>query len=333
MLGGRQRSRLMSVARTLVATLLLLLLPGCGGGDEGGGGSMAPPAAGGGGELVYAVPGLPPTLDPLAADGTQAQVVTRQVYEPLVTVQAGPYGGERARMGLATALRPSADHTVWTVQLRGGVRFTDGTSLNAAAVRANARRWASVPAGQELLPDLFAVDAPRPGVVRFQLERPAPDLPRLLADPRLGIVSPRALRPQSGESARYLPRDDGSGTGPFRPASRRKDIVELDRNPAWWGSPLGFGPALDSAAFIRHGTVAARAAALREGEAQVAGPLPPALLRSLASDPLLSAVPGLAGGLATEASVRGLDPALPLPLLSGVWLTTIAGKSSSPGDA
>jgi peptide/nickel transport system substrate-binding protein len=293
---------------------------------------MAPLAVGGGGELVYALPGLPLTLDPLAADGTQAQVVTRQVHEPLVTVYAGPYGGERARMGLATELRPSADRTVWTAQLRPGVRFADGTSLNAAAVRANARRWASVPAGRELLPDLFAVDAPRPGEVRFQLERPVPGLPRLLADPRLGIVSPRALRPQSGESARFVP-NEGSGTGPFQLASRSEGVVELARNPAWWGSSVGLGPTLDSAAFIRHGTVAGRAAALREGEAQVAGPLPRGLLRSLASDPLLSAVPGLAGGLATEASVRGLDPALPLPLISGVWLTTIAGKSSAPGGA
>jgi peptide/nickel transport system substrate-binding protein len=293
---------------------------------------MAPLAVGGGGELVYAVPTLPLTLDPLAADGTQAQVVARQVYEPLVTVQAGPYGGDRARMGLATELRPSADRTVWTVQLRAGVRFADGTSLNSAAVRANARRWTSVSAGRKLLPDLFAVDAPRPGEVRFQLERPVPDLPRLLADPRLGIVSPRALRPQSGESARYLP-SAGSGTGPFQLASRSEGVVELARNASWWGSAVGLGPALDSAAFIRRAADAARSTALRDGEAQVAGPLPPALLRSLASDPLLSAVPGLAGGLATEASVRGLDPALPLPLLSGVWLTTIAGKSSSPGGA
>jgi hypothetical protein len=82
---------------------------------------------------------------------------------------------------------------------------------------------------------------------------------------------------------------------------------------------------------MRRATAVGRVLALRDGAAQVAGPLPPALLREVAADPLLSAVPGLAGGLGAEASVRGLDPELPLPLLSGVWLTTIAGKSS-PGE-
>lgn len=257
-------------------------------------------------------------------------MVTRQVHEPLVGVQPAPYGGDRVRMGLATALRPSADRTVWTVQLRGGVSFGDGTPFNSAAVRANARRWDSTAAGRALLPGLFAVDAPRPGEVRFQLQRPVPDLPRLLADPRLGVVSPRALRPQSGDSARFVPRGPvaGTGTGPFQLASRDRGTIELARNPSWWGSPLSLGPALDSVAFMRRVTATGRALALRDGDAQVAGPLPPALLRDVAADSLLSAVPGLAGGLGAEASVRGLDPGLPLPLLSGVWLTTIAGKSS-----
>ena len=87
---------------------------------------------------------------------------------------------------------------------------------------------------------------------------------------------------------------------------------------------MGLGPALDSAAFrrvperrgARHG-----AAHRRGADRGAAAPAPRCC--SLDQDPLLRAVPGLAGGLGTEASVRGLDPALPLPLLSGVWLTTL----------
>ena len=305
-----------------IACAAALLLAACGDESTGTQGTAGLPATGGAGGITYALPTLPAGLDPLAARSLDAQVVSRQVHEPLVAVQSAPYSGHRQRMGLATALRPSQDRTVWTVALRRGVRFQDGSPFDAAAVLANSRRWSSTAAGAALLPDLFAVDSPRPGEVRFLLDRPVPDLPRLLADARLGIVSPRALSPQSGTASRYRAGAD-TGTGPFRLSARGEGVIELAGNPGWWGSPLGLGPALDSVAFRRLPQVAARDGALRSGEAQIAGPLPPAALRSIDQDPLLRAVPGLAGGLGAEASVRGLDPDLPLPLLSAVWLTRL----------
>ena len=306
-----------------IAIAAALLAAGCGSDSPEGEGATGLPATGGGGGIIYALPTLPAGLDPLAADTLEAQIVSRQVHEPLVAVIAPPYGGQRQRTGLATELRPSRDRSEWTVTLRLGVRFQDGSPFDAAAVIANSRRWSSTEAGARLLPDLFAVDSPRPGEVRVLRDRPVRDLPRQLADPRLGIVSPQALRPQSGSGSRYLARAPDAGTGPLRLSSLGESAIELTRNPGWWGSPLGLGPALDSAAFRRVPSVAARDTALRTGEVQMAGPLPPPVLRSLDQDPLLRAVPGVAGGIGTEASVRGLDPALPLPLLSGVWLTTL----------
>ncbi len=305
-----------------IACAAALLLSACGGESTETEGAAGLPATGGAGTVAYALPALPFQLDPLAARSLSAQIVSRQVHEPLVAVMSGPYGGRRLRTGLATALRPSADRTVWTVALRRGVRFQDGSAFDAAAVLANSRRWSSTAAGARLLPDLFAVDSPRPGEVRFLLDRPVRDLPRQLADARLGIVSPQALRPQSGTGARFR-AGAGTGTGPFRLNARGQGVIELERNPGWWGSPQGLGPALDSVGFRRVGGVAAREAALRAGEVQIAGQLPPAALRAVDRDPLLRAVPGLGGGIGAEASVRGLDPTLPLPLLSGVWLTTL----------
>jgi peptide/nickel transport system substrate-binding protein len=301
------------------------VLAGCGDDGAEGEGSSGLPATGGGGRVAYAMHSLPTALDPLEARNLDAQVVSRQVHEPLVTAMAAPYGGRRQRVGLATALRPSADSTVWTVALRRGVRFQDGTPFDAAAVIANSRRWASSGVGARLLLGLIGVDSPRPGEVRFVLEEPEPELPLRLADPRLGIVSPEAFQPQSGAGARFQPSAAGTGTGPFVLEARGRDLIELTRNPGWWGSPLGLGPALDTAGFRRLTTAVAREAALRDGEVQIAGSLPPPALESLDRDPLLRAVPGLAGGLGTQASVRGLDRALGLPLLSGVWLTTLPG--------
>ena len=302
--------------------MLVLLGAGCGGD-----GTPAPPtglpAAGGGGELAYAVPALPRNLDPLAASDPATELIVRQVYEPLVGSLIGPYGGSKRQPALALSSRSSSDRRVWTLALRPGVRFQDGTPFNASAVVANSRRWRSSPAGRDLLPELFAVDAPRPDEARFVLDSPVDDLPKRLSTPQLGIVSPQALEPRSGEGARFLVSTVGSGSGPFELGQSGPNELDLARNAGWWGSDLGLGPALDSLTFTAAGSDAARLRLLRSGQAQVAEPLGPAALRSITNDPLLASIKSSKGGIGFEASVRGL--AAPVQPLSGVWLTTVTG--------
>src|SRR4051812_10527038 len=127
------------LVRLSIATFLLAILAaGCGGGGEGSTrvGAGLPPA-GGGGTLTYTVRALPSTVDPLAATDGAAQTVARQVYEPLVEALMAPYGQGHSQAGLALSVRPSSDRTTWSVTLRTGVRFQDGTPFNAAAVLAN----------------------------------------------------------------------------------------------------------------------------------------------------------------------------------------------------
>ena len=117
----------------------------------------------------------PQAIDPLAASSRPAQIIARQAYEPLVARTRGPYGyepcaGGPGERGHAIA-RPQRS---WSVLLRPGVSFQDGTPLDAAAVLANARRWVTTRQGQRLLPSLFAADTPRPGVVRLLFEGAAP---------------------------------------------------------------------------------------------------------------------------------------------------------------
>jgi peptide/nickel transport system substrate-binding protein len=312
-------------AATLATVALVGLLAGCGGGgDETQGGSRLLPA-GGGGTLSYALPGLPATLDPLASKGRLSQVVSRQVYEPLVAQVAGPYGQSTPQPGLALTARPSGDRTTWTLNLRLGVRFQDGTPFNAAAVLANSRRWQSDARGRALLPHLFAVDAPRPDEVRFLLDSPVRDLAKRLSSPRLGIVSPRALEPQSGQRAHFLPDVRGSGTGAFEPGSGGPARLELSRFADWWGSPLGLGPALDGVTFVAAPQPGQRFRLLSEGAVQIADPLDAAGLRAADADPLLSTIGGPQSGIGMEGSVRGLSSATTIPALTGVWLTRLTG--------
>jgi peptide/nickel transport system substrate-binding protein len=308
------------------AALALVALAGCGGGDGSGTQltSQLPPA-GGGGSLIYALPSLPSMLDPLAAQGRAAETATRQIYEPLIEHLTGPYGLGSSQPGLALSARPSGDRTTWTVTLRSGVRFQDGTPFNAAAVLANSRRWQSDPRGRALLPHLFAVDAPRPDEVRFLLDSPVRDLPRRLSSPRLGIVSPRALEPQSGQGAAFVADATGSGTGAFQAGASGPARLELSRFAGWWGSQMGLGPALDGVTFVVAPLQGQRLRLLSEGTAQVAEPLNRAGLAAAGADPLLNTVGGPASGIGMEGSVRGISSARLVPVLTGVWLTRLTG--------
>jgi peptide/nickel transport system substrate-binding protein len=315
----------MRLRAAILLACTLVVLVGCGGDGEEAPNGAGLPRAGGGGELSYALPSLPATRDPLAAEGRAATTVVRQLYEPLIERLVGPYGQTGPEAGLALSARPTRDRSVWSVTLRSGVRFQDGTPFNAAAVLANARRWQTDPTGQELLPDVFAVDAPTPDEVRFLLDRPVPDLGTRLADPRLGIVSPRALDPESGEDARFRESVAGSGTGPFQPGPEGPGRLALSRFAGWWGSPLGLGPAFDGVTFVVVPKPAQRLRMLQDGSIQVADRLGRAGLRAAETDPLLVTVGGPLTGIGMEGSVRGINSGRFVPVLSGVWLTRLRG--------
>jgi ABC-type transport system substrate-binding protein len=271
--------------------------------------------------LVWALGAEPGDLDPLLARNSSAQVVTRQIYEPLVEQLAGPFDDTSRVPGLALAVRPSSDETVWRVRLRPGIRFQDGSAFNASAVLANVDRWQAVAAGRELLPTLFDADAPRPDLVRFILTRPDPHFDRRLESPRLGIVTPRALR--AGGGSAELDSGLDTGTGAFELRERDRTRLLLARNTAWWGTGRDLGPALDQVEFRIVPNADERIELLRAGDAQVAGDLDSLAVRKVNADPLLTALPAGPGGLGIERSVRGIDSARVTPSLSGTWLTTI----------
>jgi peptide/nickel transport system substrate-binding protein len=312
-------------AAIVIGLIALPALAGCGSSSGGSPLSTGLPPAGGGGTLAYALPALPSTLDPLAARSRAEQTVTRQLYEPLIERLTGPYAQAAPQAGLALQARPSGDRTTWTVTLRPGVHFQDGTPFNAGAVLANSRRWQTSAAGQRLLPHLFAVDAPRPDEVRFLLDKPVPDLVRRLSSPQLAIVSPRALDPASGQKADFVPDATGSGTGAFEAGPSGPGRQMLSRFAGWWGSSMGLGPSLDGVTFVVAPQPSQRLRLLREGAVQVADPLSAPGLRTVASDPLLDKVGGPLTGVGLEGSVRGIHSAGAIPLLSSVWLTRLTG--------
>jgi peptide/nickel transport system substrate-binding protein len=308
----------------VAAAAMIVIVAGCGDNDEvGGSAADAGAALGDSGALVYALDGPARQLDPLRATTRAEQVVTRQAHEPLVARLHGPFGAGRRVRGLARSWRPSRDREIWSFELRRRVRFQDGTPFNAAAVLVNVERWQQNAQGRALLPELSAADAPRPDLVRFILARPVPDLAERLASPRLGIVSPAALR-RGGNGAGALARMDRSGTGAFELRERDRGTIVVARNVGWWGTRAGLGPALDQVEFRVAPSERERLLLLRGGTAQVADSLPPAARRRIRRDPLLSFVTGAGDRvLGLERSVRGIDSASEVEPLSQVWLTRV----------
>lgn len=302
------------------------LLAGCGDGDD----EVAPSAssgvpAGEGGTLVWAVADPISSTDPLTATSRAEQILVRQVNEPLTAKLTGPFDTERRARGLAIRSRGSAGESIWTFTLRDNVFFQDETPFNAAAVQANATRWLTTPEGRALLPNLVSVDAPSPGEVRFVLSAPDPRFPRRLASPRLGIVSPAALSPGSGEEA-SVRRSSLTGTGAFELRERDSNRVLLARNTAWWGSSakVELGPALDQVDLVITRESSLRLAMLDAGEAQLADELEPNEARQATSDPLLAVLPSTGDtSLGIERSVRGVDSGREIPALSSAWLTRL----------
>jgi peptide/nickel transport system substrate-binding protein len=301
--------------------LLAVALVGAACGEETGQPLPGPaPPLGPSGSVRIAVETRVANLDPLRAGTRSERIVSRQIYEPLVGRIRPPFGAGRPRASLARSLRPSAGGTIWTARLRGGVRFHDGSLLDAGAVLDNVERWLADPGAGRPLRDLAAADSPRPGIVRFQLERPLEELPRLLSRGRYGIAAPAALPGRSGAPLRGEP----VGTGPFELRERDRSGVLLARNSEWWGSRLELGPGVDSVALVVTAGRRDRLDALDRGAVAVADDVrPQPLARRARRSGLLSWISGRGVTIGFDRSVRGIQTTRPDVSLSSLWLTEL----------
>ncbi|AWK10876.1 ABC transporter substrate-binding protein [Streptomyces spongiicola] len=88
--------------------------------------------------FVFGAPGDPGSLDPALASDGETFRVTRQAFEALLEHESG---GSELVGGLAEKWSSNPEGTVWTFNLRQGVKFHDGEAFNAAAVCANYEHW------------------------------------------------------------------------------------------------------------------------------------------------------------------------------------------------
>ncbi len=240
-LGGTMQSS-GSVRRGAIAIVLVLafVAGACGSSSSSDSGSSPPGSAGGvstdvtiantgtpklGGTLTYALAaesdGWNPTKNRWSGDGT---MVGLAIYDPLAAYDenavAQPY--------LAESFTPSTDFREWTITLRSGVTFQDGSPLDASVLKTIFETHLASPLTAPALGDLDTVTATGPLTAVFKMKAPWATFPSSLTG-QLGMVpSPKTLADESGTA---LP----IGTGPFKmTAWQTGDTVTTVKNDTYW---------------------------------------------------------------------------------------------------
>jgi peptide/nickel transport system substrate-binding protein len=153
--------------------------------------------------LVLAVPNEPANLNPLAGYGVNGAA---KLYDGLLEHQADLNLRPALASGLPTS---SADGKSWTIPLRDGVKFSDGTTFDAKDVIATYSALLN-PVYASPLRDRYsmitAVTALGTGLVKFELSQPYTPFPDLLV---LGILPSEVLE-QPGQVTKEI------GTGPYQ---------------------------------------------------------------------------------------------------------------------
>jgi peptide/nickel transport system substrate-binding protein len=166
--------------------------------------------------------------------------------------------------------------TAWRFKLRQGVKFQNGTPMEAdAVVQALHYVLRSKTPARSFNPDVVsAVTAVDPSTV--EITTPAPDvlLPLRMAAPSTGILAPQAY---GGGKINI----QGTCTGPFTVVKEVPlQSLELKRNENYWGGRPGVATA--EVRFIGDG--ATRVTQVQTGEADIASVIPAVSLAKLEGD-------------------------------------------------
>ena len=184
--------------------------------------------------------------------------------------------------GLASSGSVSSDQTTWTFKLRPGLKFSDGSPLTSADVKATIDRSKADKANgyAGLFAPITSVDAPSPQTVVFHVSRPYPSLPTVLGEPEFLIMPSAGLA--QGKS--FFKKPISAGPYSLQSWGGGGDSTYVV-NPNYWGPR----PVIKTLKFTTIPDFNSRLAQLQSGQIQSVVDLPPSVLPQLTGNSAISA--------------------------------------------
>ena len=240
--------------------------------------TTAPAASGAGkpgGQIRYAMNNEPDSLDPAKTAQASAFNVMMNLYDTLIWQDPVDL---KYKAGLAESWESSPDGLTHTFKLRKGVKFHDGTPLNAEAVKANFDRIVDPatksPQAASKLAAYQSTTVVDELTAKITLKTQFAAFYDALSQTWLAIASPTAQKKFGDDYGR-----NPVGTGPYMFKEWvAKDRIVVVKNPDYnWGPPFWnhAGPAyLDQITFVGISENGARLTAFESGEIQVMETVP-----------------------------------------------------------
>ncbi|MGY8524367.1 ABC transporter substrate-binding protein [Paracidovorax citrulli] len=229
-----------------------------------------------GGTLTIGTEADPSSLDPLRIGSYVERQFAIVVYDTLFDVDVQG----RIVPSLATGYQVSPDGRKYTLSLREGVKFHDGTPFNAEAVVFNLDRVRDPANTCRCLGNVAAIESVKatgPYKVEIQLKTAYASFPAILTDAPAMMVSPTAVRAD--------PKGYGNapvGTGPFKLVEWTKGSRFIaEKNPHYW---KGGQPYLDRVVLRGLQNSETREATMQSGALDVLTQPPPKFAAAVRKD-------------------------------------------------
>ncbi|MDO5532334.1 glutathione ABC transporter substrate-binding protein GsiB [Sutterella sp.] len=214
------------------------------------------------------------TMDPFDASDTLSYSAAKSMYEGLF----GFDKDMKLQNVLAESYTVSDDGLEYTIKLKKGVKFHDGTEFQADAVKVNFDRVTNKANGLRrytLYYNIAKTEVIDPYTVKFTLHKPFSAFINQLGHASGGMICPSAIAKYPGKQLAFHP----CGTGPFKLAEYNpSEKLRVVKNPDYRIAGL---PKIDELTFLPVPENSSRVAMLRTGEAQFIFPVPPEQVKSV----------------------------------------------------